>query len=107
MQIEGESSDNKTSAYNAALEWYKQQSEYCPTQLLLLKRIRDLAAKKRRCTMPKKSGGYVPCSPRHLKFIKNFRLDTHKAEDIRRIRKRSHPQKISVALDKNIFTTAM
>ncbi|GFX63804.1 uncharacterized protein TNCV_5032751 [Trichonephila clavipes] len=29
-----------------------QTTEYCPTQLLLLlKRIRDLAPKKRRCTM--------------------------------------------------------
>ncbi|GFX37941.1 uncharacterized protein TNCV_3835421 [Trichonephila clavipes] len=35
----------------SALECYEQQSEFCPTQLLLLKRIRDLAAKKRRCTM--------------------------------------------------------
>ncbi|GFV89093.1 hypothetical protein TNCV_4912921 [Trichonephila clavipes] len=35
----------------SALEWYEQQSECCPTQLLLLKRIRDLAAKKRSCTM--------------------------------------------------------
>ncbi|GFX49015.1 hypothetical protein TNCV_2798061 [Trichonephila clavipes] len=30
--------------------WYDQQSECCPTQLLLLKRIRNLAANKRRCT---------------------------------------------------------
>ncbi|GFX10630.1 transposable element Tcb2 transposase [Trichonephila clavipes] len=33
------------------MEWYEQQSECCPIQLLLLKRIRDLAAKKRKCTM--------------------------------------------------------
>ncbi|GFX82608.1 uncharacterized protein TNCV_1192831 [Trichonephila clavipes] len=39
------------SALETAMEWYEQQSECCPTQLLLLKRIRDLAAKKRRCTM--------------------------------------------------------
>ncbi|GFY25228.1 uncharacterized protein TNCV_2483491 [Trichonephila clavipes] len=39
------------SALETAMEWYEQQSECCPTQLLLLKRIRDLAAKKRRCTI--------------------------------------------------------
>ncbi|GFV73416.1 hypothetical protein TNCV_3389321 [Trichonephila clavipes] len=33
------------------MECYELQSECCPTQLLLLKRIGDLAAKKRRCTM--------------------------------------------------------
>ncbi|GFW32463.1 hypothetical protein TNCV_676221 [Trichonephila clavipes] len=33
------------------MEWCEQQSECCPTQLLLLKIIRDLAAKKRRGTM--------------------------------------------------------
>ncbi|GFW75607.1 uncharacterized protein TNCV_4427901 [Trichonephila clavipes] len=38
------------SALETAMEWYEQRSEYCPTQLLLLKRIRDLAARKRRCT---------------------------------------------------------
>ncbi|GFU56582.1 uncharacterized protein TNCV_1407211 [Trichonephila clavipes] len=30
-----------------AMEWYEQPSECCPTQLLLLKGIRGLAAKKR------------------------------------------------------------
>ncbi|GFU04056.1 uncharacterized protein TNCV_862331, partial [Trichonephila clavipes] len=39
------------SAFETAMEWYEQQSECCPTQLLLLKRARDLSAKKRRCTM--------------------------------------------------------
>ncbi|GFW74497.1 uncharacterized protein TNCV_2413961 [Trichonephila clavipes] len=39
------------SALETAMEWYEQQSECCPTQLLLLKRIRDIAAKKRRCTL--------------------------------------------------------
>ncbi|GFV64192.1 hypothetical protein TNCV_1806901 [Trichonephila clavipes] len=34
-----------------AMEWFEQKSDCCPTQLLLLKRIGDLAAKKRRCTM--------------------------------------------------------
>ncbi|GFU60898.1 hypothetical protein TNCV_3372271 [Trichonephila clavipes] len=33
------------------MEWYEEQPECYPTQLLLLKRIRDLAAEKRRCTM--------------------------------------------------------
>ncbi|GFY35765.1 hypothetical protein TNCV_4841421 [Trichonephila clavipes] len=39
------------SALETVVEWYEQQSECCPTQLLLLKRIIDHAAKKRRCTM--------------------------------------------------------
>ncbi|GFW40539.1 uncharacterized protein TNCV_4823781 [Trichonephila clavipes] len=39
------------SALETAMEGYEQQSECCPTQLLLLERIRGLAAKKRRCTM--------------------------------------------------------
>ncbi|GFV53833.1 cathepsin K [Trichonephila clavipes] len=37
------------SAIETAMEWYEQLSECCPTQLLLLKRIRDLAANKRSC----------------------------------------------------------
>ncbi|GFS60079.1 retrovirus-related Pol polyprotein from transposon opus [Trichonephila clavipes] len=49
------------SALETAMEWYEQQSEYCPTQLLLLKRIRDLAAKKRRCAMvQRKISDYFP-----------------------------------------------
>ncbi|GFU80122.1 uncharacterized protein TNCV_580021 [Trichonephila clavipes] len=38
------------SALHAAIEWY-EQSEYCHIQLLLLKIIKNLAVKKRRCTM--------------------------------------------------------
>ncbi|GFW79341.1 uncharacterized protein TNCV_2477481 [Trichonephila clavipes] len=49
------------SALETAMEWYEQQSECCPTQLLLPKRIRDLAAKKRRCTMvQQKISDYFP-----------------------------------------------
>jgi len=49
------------AALETAMEWYEQQSECCPTQLLLLKRIRDLAAKKRRCTMvQRKISDYFP-----------------------------------------------
>ncbi|GFS51706.1 uncharacterized protein TNCV_613851 [Trichonephila clavipes] len=47
----GPSNADAFSALETAMEWYRQQSESCPTQLLLLKRIRDLAAKKRKCTM--------------------------------------------------------
>ncbi|PRD20964.1 UNVERIFIED_CONTAM: hypothetical protein NCL1_53153 [Trichonephila clavipes] len=47
----GASNADAFSALEIAMGWYEQQSEYCPTQLLLLKRVRDLAAKKRRCTM--------------------------------------------------------
>ncbi|GFU83642.1 uncharacterized protein TNCV_1411801 [Trichonephila clavipes] len=43
----GPSNADAFSALETAMEWYEQQSEYCPTQLLLLKRMRDLAAKKR------------------------------------------------------------
>ncbi|GFS49864.1 putative ankyrin repeat protein FPV244 [Trichonephila clavipes] len=39
------------SALETAMEWYKQQPKCFPTQLLPLKRIRDLASRKRRCTM--------------------------------------------------------
>ncbi|PRD26496.1 UNVERIFIED_CONTAM: hypothetical protein NCL1_37945 [Trichonephila clavipes] len=44
----GPSSADTFSALEKAMELYEQQSECCPTQLLLLKRIRDLASKKRR-----------------------------------------------------------
>ncbi|GFX56119.1 uncharacterized protein TNCV_3062051 [Trichonephila clavipes] len=49
--IKGPSSADAFSALETAMEWYGQQSECCPTQLLLLKRIRDLTVKKRRCAM--------------------------------------------------------
>ncbi|GFY12260.1 uncharacterized protein TNCV_283631 [Trichonephila clavipes] len=39
------SNSDAFSALETAMEWYEQQSEYCPTQLLLLKRIRGLAGK--------------------------------------------------------------
>ncbi|GFV47235.1 uncharacterized protein TNCV_4828911 [Trichonephila clavipes] len=49
------------SALETAMEWYEQQSECCRIQLLLLKRIGDLAAKKRRCTMvQRKIRDYFP-----------------------------------------------
>ncbi|GFW40802.1 uncharacterized protein TNCV_4368501 [Trichonephila clavipes] len=38
------------SGIETTTEWYEHQSESCITQLLLLKRIRDLAAKNQ-CTM--------------------------------------------------------
>ncbi|GFU88718.1 uncharacterized protein TNCV_4443951 [Trichonephila clavipes] len=42
---------NAFTALETAMELYEPQSKCCLTHLLLLKRIRDLAAKKRRCTM--------------------------------------------------------
>ncbi|GFW26840.1 uncharacterized protein TNCV_1376831 [Trichonephila clavipes] len=59
---EDESNKNKESsrspsnadafpALKIAVEWYEQQSKCCLTQLLLLKRIRNHAAKKRKCTL--------------------------------------------------------
>ncbi|GFT64025.1 hypothetical protein TNCV_2314671 [Trichonephila clavipes] len=38
----GSSKADAFSALETAMEWYEQQSESCPTQLLLLKRVRDL-----------------------------------------------------------------
>ncbi|XP_023247529.1 jerky protein homolog-like [Copidosoma floridanum] len=35
------------NAFETGLEWFESQDECCPTQLLLLKRLRDLAAQKR------------------------------------------------------------
>ncbi|PRD20587.1 UNVERIFIED_CONTAM: hypothetical protein NCL1_54144 [Trichonephila clavipes] len=68
---EGEDNNNESSkgpsnagtfpALETVMEWYEQQSECYSTQLLLLKRIRDLAAKKRRCTMvQQKISEYLP-----------------------------------------------
>ncbi|GFW39411.1 histone-lysine N-methyltransferase SETMAR [Trichonephila clavipes] len=44
----GPSNADAFSALETTMEWYEQQLECCPTQLLLFKRIRDLAAKERR-----------------------------------------------------------
>ncbi|GFU50779.1 uncharacterized protein TNCV_2494851 [Trichonephila clavipes] len=41
----GASNANAFSALETTMEWYEQQSECCPTQQLLLTRIRDLAEK--------------------------------------------------------------
>ncbi|GFS56000.1 hypothetical protein TNCV_2564461 [Trichonephila clavipes] len=43
----GPSNADAFSALETAVQWYEQQSECCPTQLLLLKRIRDLIQQKR------------------------------------------------------------
>ncbi|GFW57803.1 uncharacterized protein TNCV_2927221 [Trichonephila clavipes] len=57
----GPSNADAFSALETAMERYEQQSEYCPSQLLLLKRIRDFAAKKRRCIMvQRKISDYFP-----------------------------------------------
>ncbi|GFY22587.1 uncharacterized protein TNCV_2178481 [Trichonephila clavipes] len=44
----GPSNADAFSALETAMEWYEQQLDCCPTQQLLLKRIRDFAAKKRK-----------------------------------------------------------
>ncbi|GFW71209.1 hypothetical protein TNCV_536271 [Trichonephila clavipes] len=57
----GPSNAEAFSALETAKEWYEQQSECCPTQLLLLKRIIYLAAKKRRLQWyNKKISDYFP-----------------------------------------------
>ncbi|GFX68575.1 uncharacterized protein TNCV_1799881 [Trichonephila clavipes] len=49
------------SALETAMQWNVKQSECCPTQLMLLKSIRDLAAKKQRYTMvQRKISDYFP-----------------------------------------------
>ncbi|GFX29601.1 uncharacterized protein TNCV_4776731 [Trichonephila clavipes] len=56
----GPSNADAFSALETAME-NEQQLECCPTQLLLLKRIRAIAAKKRRCTMiERKVSDYFP-----------------------------------------------
>ncbi|GFU65608.1 uncharacterized protein TNCV_635311 [Trichonephila clavipes] len=42
----GPSNGDVFSVLDTAMEWYEQQSECCPIQLLLLKRIRDLVQGK-------------------------------------------------------------
>ncbi|VVC27160.1 Hypothetical protein CINCED_3A011018 [Cinara cedri] len=43
----GPTSSEAFTAFETGLEWFEKQAECCPTQLLLLKRLRDLAAGKR------------------------------------------------------------
>ncbi|GFV58869.1 hypothetical protein TNCV_4132311 [Trichonephila clavipes] len=70
---EGEDNNNNESskgpsnavafrALETAMEWYEQPSECCPTQLLLMKRIGDLAAEKRSDNSPRGSRSTVPIS---------------------------------------------
>ncbi|GFW37993.1 hypothetical protein TNCV_4631941 [Trichonephila clavipes] len=47
------------SALETVMELYEQQSECCSIQLLVLKRVKDHAAKKRRCTMESLPIGYI------------------------------------------------
>ncbi|GFS50836.1 uncharacterized protein TNCV_4847491 [Trichonephila clavipes] len=56
----GTSNADAFFALETAMEWYEQQSECYPTQLLLFKTIRDLAAKKRRCAMVQRKISYLP-----------------------------------------------
>ncbi|GFX16882.1 uncharacterized protein TNCV_2518601 [Trichonephila clavipes] len=41
----GPSNTDAFSALETAMEWYEQHSQYCPTQLLLLERIRSCSEK--------------------------------------------------------------
>jgi hypothetical protein len=43
----GPTSAEAFATFKTGLEWFEKQAECCPTQLLLLKRLRDLAAEKR------------------------------------------------------------
>ncbi|KAL4149809.1 hypothetical protein QTP88_003671 [Uroleucon formosanum] len=42
----GPASAEAFAAFETGLEWFEKQAECCPTQLLLLKRLRDLTAEK-------------------------------------------------------------
>jgi len=50
----GPSHGEAFTALETALSWFEKQEESCTTQLLLLKRMRDLAAKKRRANFVQK-----------------------------------------------------
>ncbi|GFS62102.1 uncharacterized protein TNCV_476591 [Trichonephila clavipes] len=54
----GPSNADAVSVLETTMQCYVQQSECCPTQLLLFKRIRDLAAKKRRRTIAERKISY-------------------------------------------------
>ncbi|CAI6370921.1 unnamed protein product [Macrosiphum euphorbiae] len=43
----GPTSAEAFAAFETGLEWFEKQAECCTAQLLLLKRLRDLAAEKR------------------------------------------------------------
>ncbi|GFS61388.1 uncharacterized protein TNCV_3105661 [Trichonephila clavipes] len=69
-------------ALGTTIEWYEQQSEYCSTQLLLLKRIRDLAAKTRRCIAKnKRLFSTIKLKLRHLAPLLLFLLAQFPAYD--------------------------
>lgn len=44
----GPSHEEAFIALETALSWYEQQGKSCPTEISLLKRMRDLVAKKKR-----------------------------------------------------------
>ncbi|GFX58519.1 uncharacterized protein TNCV_416991 [Trichonephila clavipes] len=56
----GPSNAEAFSALKTAMEWNEQQSECCPIQLLLLKRIRDISAKKWCTIIQRKISNYFP-----------------------------------------------
>ncbi|GFW55634.1 uncharacterized protein TNCV_120181 [Trichonephila clavipes] len=57
----GPSKADVFSALEAAMEWCEQQSKCRPTQLLLLKRIRDLTVKNQKCIkVQQKISDYFP-----------------------------------------------
>ncbi|GFT55536.1 hypothetical protein TNCV_3320511 [Trichonephila clavipes] len=66
------------------MEWYAQQSECCPTQLLLLKRIRDPAAKKRRIAIPIGWRGWFVAGLRLRVRTQPKSVDFHDAENRQR-----------------------
>lgn len=49
--VTGPTHEQAFTALNTAMAWYEKQKESCPTQLILLKRIRDLAAEKRQSNL--------------------------------------------------------
>ncbi|GFW47747.1 uncharacterized protein TNCV_2829351 [Trichonephila clavipes] len=56
----GPSNADAFSALQTAMQWYEQQLECYPTQLLMLERVRDLAMKKRCTLVQRKINDYFP-----------------------------------------------
>ncbi|GFV31243.1 uncharacterized protein TNCV_1265141 [Trichonephila clavipes] len=81
----GPSNADAFSALETAMEWYEQQSECCPNQLLL-KKTRVLAAKKRRCTMVQRKisdfSFTIKCNAQQLFRVRPKVMGNPKGRDI-------------------------
>ncbi|GFW77551.1 uncharacterized protein TNCV_2499431 [Trichonephila clavipes] len=86
-----------------AIEGYEQQSECCPIQLLLLKRIRDLAAKKRSDAYKNDKELVQSAIDYALAEIKNKRLDSEIKLEFERIKLAQLQKQLELAnIQKNL-----